>query len=230
MSAEVAVQGLAQDVVTLALGVPLLILSLLFSLRGSIRWRLVLAGVLGYFLVTYLFYLAMAYYNPLYLVYVILLGCSFFSLAFTLVSFDLRDLTAKVAPWAPTRGAGIFLMANALLIGGLWLSIVVPPLLDGSIYPKSLEHYTTLIVQGFDLGLLLPLSAFAGGLLIRRRPFGYLLGPVYLVFLTLLMTALISKIIFMGLQGQSVIPAIFIIPILAILALVFGLRLVRAQP
>jgi hypothetical protein len=44
------------------------------------------------------------------------------------------------------------------------------------------------------------------------------------------MTALCSKILFMGLQGQSIVPAIFIIPVLAILAVLFGLRLVRAQP
>lgn len=37
------------------------------------------------------------------------------------------------------------------MIGSLWLGVVVPPLVDGSIYPKELQHYTTLVVQGFDL-------------------------------------------------------------------------------
>lgn len=39
MSAEVAIQGIAQDYVTLCLAIPLLILSLYFTRRGSIRAR-----------------------------------------------------------------------------------------------------------------------------------------------------------------------------------------------
>ena len=31
----------------------------------------------------------------------------------------------------------------------------MPPLLEGSVYPVEVQHYTTLIVQGLDLGLLL---------------------------------------------------------------------------
>ncbi|MBI4977955.1 MAG: hypothetical protein HZC28_10745 [Spirochaetes bacterium] len=227
MSADVAVQGIAQDWVTLCLGVPLLLLSLLLSLRGSLRWRLVLSGTLGYFFVTYLFYLVMAMYNPLFLVYTALLGTTFFALAFALTSFDLNHLARNANPAVSVKVAGIFLLVNSLLIGMLWMSVIVPPLIDGSIYPRSLEHYTTLIVQGFDLGLLLPLSVFSGVLLIRRSPLGFLLGPVYLVFLSLLMTALVSKIAFMGSQGQPIMPAIFIIPVLASGAIYFSARLIR---
>jgi hypothetical protein len=73
MSAEVAPQGLAQDVVTLVIAAPLLLLALSRA-AASVRWRLVLAGVLTYFVVTYLIYLLMAMYNPMFLVYVAALG------------------------------------------------------------------------------------------------------------------------------------------------------------
>ena len=215
MSAEVAPQGIAQDYVTLFIAVPLLIVSLLITLKGSLRARFVLSGVLGYFLVTYMFYLAMAVFSPLFLVYAFLLGTSFFALSLSLISIGVDNIPASFRSSTPVRFTGGFLVFNAIAIALLWLSIVVPPLLDGSIYPSSVDHFTTLIVQGFDLGLLLPLAAISGILLIRKRPWGFLLGPVYLIFLSLLMTALIAKIIAMGLLGYTVIPAVFIIPVFA---------------
>ena len=101
---------------------------------------------------------------------------------------------------------------NSVSIGLLWLGIVVPPLLNGTIVPQEAEHYTTLIVQGLDLGILLPAAFISGMLLTRKDPYGYLLGPIYFVFLSLLMTALTAKVVAMKILGYNVIPVIFIIP------------------
>jgi len=119
----------------------------------------------------------------------------------------------------PVKTAGGFLILNALLIALLWLEIVVPPLLEGSIIPVETEHYTTLIVQGLDLGLLLPLAVAAGILFIQRKPIGFLAAPVYLVFLSILMIALIGKIIAIGFLGQNIIPVVFIIPSIALVSI-----------
>ncbi|HBD95476.1 MAG: hypothetical protein A2015_13305 [Spirochaetes bacterium GWF1_31_7] len=218
MSAEVAPQGIAQDYVTLFIAIPLLLIALFYFLKGSLRARFVLGGVLGYFLVTYMFYLAMAVYNPLFLVYTFLFGASFFALSLTLLSVGVNDISALFSRKTPVLFPGAFLIFNTTAIALLWLSIVVPPLLNGSIIPSSVEHYTTLIVQGYDLGLLLPLAAISGILLLRRKSWGFLIGPVYLVFLSLLMTALISKIIALGILGYAIIPAVFIIPVLALVS------------
>ena len=215
MSAEVAIQGIAQDYVTLFIGVPLLLLSLYWFYKESLKGRFLLAGTLAYFFVTYLFYLTMGTFNQLFLLYAFLLGTSFFALALTLLSFDIRRLPEQFRASTPVKFTGGFLIFNASSIAMLWLSIVVPPLLDGSIYPQSLEHYTTLIVQGLDLGLLLPLAFVSGILLLQRQPWGYLLAPVYFVFLSILMTALTAKIIAMGLDGYNIIPVVFIIPTFA---------------
>lgn len=74
MSADVAIQGIAQDYITLFLASPLLLLSLLWARRGSLKGKFVLAGTLGYIFLTYLFYMNMAMYNSLFLVYVCLTG------------------------------------------------------------------------------------------------------------------------------------------------------------
>jgi len=100
------------------------------------------------------------------------------------------------------------------------LLVAVPLLLDGSVIPGQVEHYTTLIVQGLDLGLLLPLSFVSGVLFIKRTPFGYLFTPVYFIFLSILMAALTAKVVAMGMLGQSVMPAIMIIPFFGIAAII----------
>lgn len=219
MSAEVAPQGIAQDYVTLFVAVPLLILSLLWVRRDSHRGRFLLAGTLGYFLVTYLFYLVMGMYNALFLVYVILLGTSFFAFAQTMISININELPEHFTWSTPAKWTGGFLIFNSIAIGIMWLGIVVPPLLDGSVIPDQVEHYTTLIVQGLDLAILLPLSFISGLLFIRQRPFGYLLAPIYFVFLSILMVALTAKVIAMGMLGQNVIPAITIIPLFALISI-----------
>ena len=227
MSADVAVQGIAQDYITLFAGIPLLIIGLIGTLKGSLRWRLVLSGTLGYFFVTYLFYLVMAMYNYLFLAYAALLSLSFFALATTLLSFDVEKLKSSYSTEKPLRFSVGFLIFNVVMIALLWLSVILPPLLDGSLYPEGLNHYTTLIVQGMDLGLLLPICLVSAILLRKKKALGYLLVPVYTVFLSLMMTALTAKLIAMGLQGQNIIPPIFIIPAFALLAIVSSVVSIR---
>ncbi|MFP4461891.1 MAG: hypothetical protein ACLFQE_06810 [Thermotogota bacterium] len=212
MSADVAVQGIGQDYVTFFMAIPLLIFGLFKALKGSLRWRLFLAGVLGYFFVNYWFYTAMGMYNELFLIYVSLMGLTFFGLSTVLFGVDLSTITGKFSAKTPFKLSGIFLIVNASMITLLWLQVVVPPLLDGTIIPKEVQHYTTLIVQGFDLGLLLPLSFVTAVLFLKRKPLGFLLAPVYLVFLSLLMTALLAKLIAMSLAGVPGGPSLIIIP------------------
>ncbi|MFW5774992.1 MAG: hypothetical protein ACOCW2_01765 [Chitinivibrionales bacterium] len=228
MSQEVAIQGVAQDYVTVFIALPLLLISLLLTAKGSLKARYAFAGTLGYILVTYLFYLTMGMYNPFFLAYAALLGSSFFAFSLTLISFNVRTLPAVFSEKTPTRLTGGFLIFNAVCIGFLWLSVVVPPLLEGTIYPVQLEHYTTLIVQGLDLGLLLPLAAVSGLLMMARKPFGYLLGPVYLIFLSFLMIALTAKIVAMGMRGYPIIPVIFIMPTFALIAIACSVALIRS--
>lgn len=220
MSAEVAPQGIAQDYVTLFAGLPLLIISFVMTLKGSLKGRYLLTGTLGYFLVTYLFYTVMGMYNLMYLPYVILMGTSFYSFILIILSFDTNNLQEVFKPSTPVKITGGFLIFASIAIALLWLSIVVPPLLTGTIIPVEVEHYTTLIVQGLDLGILLPAAFISGVLFIRKKSLGYLLAPVYFVFLSLLMTALTAKVIAMKVLGYDVIPVIFIIPTFNILTII----------
>ncbi len=212
MSSDVAIQGIAQDYVTLFIGIPILLIALVAYRKKSLRAHFLLCGTLGYFLVTYLFYTAMAMYNSLFLAYASLLGLSFFALFLSLQSLNHLAPASFFSGKTPHKFVGWFLVVNSGLIALLWLNIVIPPLIKGTIYPPELNHYTTLIVQGFDLGLLLPISFIVGLLLIKRKPSAYLFATTYIGFLAILMTALTAKIAAMALHGVNVIPVIFIIP------------------
>lgn len=227
MSADVAIQGIAQDYVTLFMAIPLLLIALIRLKRGTLKTKFFLAGILNYIFLTYLFYMNMAMYNTMFLVYVALTGTSFFALALTLLSIDVNKLPEAFNKKTPVKFIGGFLIFTASSIALLWLGVVVPPLLDKTIIPVAVEHYSTLNVQGFDLSLFHPLIFVAGLLLLKRHKFGYLMATVSTIFLSFLMTALIAKIIAMALAGVNVVPAIFIIPCITIVSIVSSVILLK---
>jgi hypothetical protein len=231
MPADVAVQGLAQDVVTLAVGIPFLLIALVWARRGARAGHLALAGAVAYLFVQYFMYLAMATYNELFLVWVALVLLSSQALVRLLLAVPPAAFAVDVAA-RQRRYIGGFLLLNGGLITLLWLQVIVPPLLDGSFYPAGLGHFTTMIVQGFDLALFLPPSLIAGFDYIRRRSRADLLAPVYTVFVSLQMLALLAKIVWMHAIGVSAGPALVMIPALlvgAIIAAALALRPHRAR-
>lgn len=227
MSADVAIQGIAQDYVTLFAGIPLLIFSLISARKNSLRGLMLLCGTTVYFFVTYLFYMTMGMYNKMFLIYSMNIGLTFFAILLLMNSFNPAEFKSNINSEKTFKYAGIFMVVNSIMVSLLWLGVVVPPLLDGSIIPPQVQHYTTLIVQGFDLGLLLPIGFVVGLLAIKKNPRGYFYTHIYVVFLSILMTALTSKIIFMANSGANVIPVVFIMPTINIISIVFSFMMFR---
>ena len=227
MSTEVALQGIAQDIITLCLAIPLFIASFYFAKKGNQKALFVFTGTCGYFLVTYLFYSVMAMYNSMYFVYVIIAGCSFYAFVIVLMSLHKSDSYMKFSD-PKVSFPSIFLIATSIIVALMWLKIIITPILHGSFIPMENEHYTTLVVQAFDLSILLPAAIISGWLLIRRKPLGFTLAPTYLIFLSLLMIALTSKVLILMINGYNVFPTIFIIPVMAILSIAATFRLLTS--
>jgi hypothetical protein len=73
--------------------------------------------------------------------------------------------------------------------------------------------------------------AFVSGYLMRKNDRrGIIFGSVYIIFLALLMSALVAKIIAMGLSGDPIIPVIFIIPSILGVDLYLVVRMMRTLP
>ncbi len=228
MTTDVAVQGIAQDYITLFVAIPILLISFYFATKNNLKAKLTLSGTLLYFLLTYLFHIGIALYNEIFLIAVITLFCSLFAFILNIISFDFIEVKSFFTKQKTIHRASIFLIIIATIMCLLWLSIIIPPMLDGSFYPKELHHYSTLIVQGYDLGIFLPLAIISGILGIRRNEYAYVFVPTYLIFLIILMIALVSKIIFMANIGENVIPVIFIIPTILVIATFFAIKVFRS--
>lgn len=179
-----AAQMQANDLVTLVLGLPLLIGALGLAARGSLRGQLLLTGTLGFFLYTYTSMTFGTAYNPLFLVYVALWSLSLCACIVSIQAIDVAALPQHFSPHLPRRGIARLLFAAGGFLLIAWLGRIVPLLLRGE--TPALENTTTLFIQALDLGVIVPLSFLAGVLLLRRKPWGYLLASVVVLkFLTL---------------------------------------------
>ncbi|MDF2951653.1 MAG: hypothetical protein K0S18_1236 [Anaerocolumna sp.] len=179
-SISVVAQGKAQDIITIVLGIPLLALALYFSLKDSLKGRLLLTGTLGYFLYTYISYVFLWMYNPMFLIYVVLMSASFFAFTLSMMSFEINTLDQAFSKKLPVKFLGGFQIFFAIALCLLWIGKILPSIKD-NVVPAGLEHYTTLVIQGMDLGFIVPIALLSGILLIKRKPYGYLISSVIIM-------------------------------------------------
>jgi hypothetical protein len=139
---------------------------------------------------------------------------SLYTLCYSLFTLDVGRVKQLLAG-APVRAAAVFMFLVALTLTAMWLGTIVPALIAGQ-PPAILETYTTLVVQAMDLGILVPLAAITGVLLLRRNAWGYALASIVLVKGATYGTAVLAMALFQVMDGI----AIFVPFALALIALV----------
>ncbi len=222
---SIVAQAIAQDAVTLILGIPLLITGIVLTRKGSLRGHLLLTGTLGYFLYTYTSYVFLAAFNHLFLLYVVLFSLILFAFILSMKDLNPEIITSHISDKFPRRGIATFMMILAGFLSLAWLGRIVPALIAGT-PPFGLESYTTLVIQVLDLGVIVPVSALTAVLLWRSRPWGYTLSAVVLVKGLTMGAALIAMIISQILAGFEVsMVEIIMFSGIAIAALIFTLML-----
>ena len=194
-----AAQEQGNDIVTLIVGIPLLMTSTWFAFHHSLRGQLLLSGTLGFFLYTYLSMSMLTSFNALFLVYVALFTLSLAAFSLSLLSFDLNELPKHFSDHLPRRSiAGLMFLIGGFLAFA-WLGKIATPLLNEQ--QPALENTTTMVIQALDLGLIVPLAIFAGILLLRRSPLGYLLASVFVLKAITLGLAVSAMAVNMSLAG-----------------------------
>lgn len=174
-----AAQMQANDLITLTLAVPLLLISLALSLKGSLRGRFILAGVLGFILYTYITMAFGAHFNALFPVYTALMGLSLYALVLVFMSFDLPSLPGRFGSNLPKKGIAALLFFAALFLTLAWSARIASGYKAET--APLLENTTSMFIQAMDLSIVVPLCVVAGVLLLKGRPWGYLLASVGLV-------------------------------------------------
>jgi hypothetical protein len=206
-------QASGQDVVTLVVALPVLVISAILASRGSERGRLLWLGVLVYLVYTYLTYAFGMRFNPMFLVYVALLGCSLYALIGGLATTDFEALKVRFTESTPVKAASVFLAVVAILFYFVWLSEAVPAVLAGEVPRSVLEDATpTNVVHVVDMAWILPGMLLTAIWLWRRWAIGYALAGALLTFLAILELAIVAMaVVDMSLYGAALFEVLFAI-------------------
>jgi hypothetical protein len=176
---NVASEGIGWDLVTLFVIVPALAFTIPALWRGTLRGTLLAAGFLVYFLYQYAEYAMALAYGPLFPVYVAIVASSVSAIAMLLSRVDVATLPERFGPRFPRRAMVAFGLYMAILLGGMWLPLIARTSTEASV--PQLYGGTTLVVQAFDLGFLVPVGLFTAVTVYRRLPVGHLLSAVVIV-------------------------------------------------
>lgn len=172
---------IVQDLVTLVVVVPLLIISTSLAAGQSRRGYLTWLGSLAYFLCTYGYYAFGIAYNKFFLVYVALFSISFFALTKGMLSLDVETTSLRFSRNTPVKTVSGFCIFFGLLISVLWLVKIIPPLVSVEESPfLELLGTTTMVNQVLDLGIVGPLAILTGIWLWKRQSWGYILAAIIL--------------------------------------------------
>jgi hypothetical protein len=193
---------MGQDLITLLVALPVLVVSAILALRGSMRAHLVWLGALGYLVYTYASYALAIEFNALFLVYVALLGLSLYTLIGGLATTDFAGIKAHFSRATPVKAVSIFLVVVAVLFYFVWLSEDIPAVLTGEVPQGVIEaEAPTDVVHVLDMAWILPANVLTAIWLWRSRALGYALAGSLLSLLSILVLAVISMLVFQVLYG-----------------------------
>ena len=227
---SMAVQGMGQDIFDLFIIVPLLLISMLFAVRGNIKALLAAAGTTFYIMYSFFIYSFGIHFNYLFLFYCFTLGSSFY-LFIIYVSELLQPGTEN---WfesnVPTKSTAIFFSVIAVMFIFLWFSDILPAVFNGSV-PASVKNYNLLVnpVHVLDISFVLPGLITLAVMLIKRKKIAFLLSPVLIIFIFLLSLALIAMAVMLIIKNVSEdLSLAGIFSVLAIISLLYLIRYFRS--
>lgn len=213
-------QSIGQDIANLML-FPALVAVATAASRGSLRAYLLWLGLLLYSVYTYMIYVFAVQFGPLFPLYVAVLGLSAFALAGGLTALDQRLTARAFGKSPPVRFAGVLLIAIAAIFALLWLSEIVPAIINDE-EPESLAQIgtPTNAVHAIDLSVVLPLAFLSGLWLLRRRDRAFVFAPMMLTGLSALAIGIVTLSVVVGRRdGDDTAAVIVMVGATAILQL-----------
>jgi hypothetical protein len=235
-AAKGSLRGTALVMVCVA--VPVLILAMSLTTRGSARGFVVWLGAAGYLLYQAVLFCFATPLNNLFLLYVAYLGLALWSLVTVLHAADLQAFGARLAPAMPMRWITGFALVLVLLNAGAWLVRIVPAVFSRN--PASLLEGTGLLTNPVyvqDLAVWLPLLAAAALAGRRRATWGLLVTGAMLAMFVLEGIGVATDQWFgsradptSGIASSSMVPAFAAVALIVAVPLVCYLRNIDRDP
>ncbi len=161
------------DLITLVLAVPILLISVYYTLKGSLKAQLIWIGSIWYLLYNYVFYLYGAQFNNFFLLYVLLFSLSVYSLITTLFTININLVKESIKEGSPYRAISGFLFFFAFALGAPWVAMVIGFIISGETPPFEMT-----IVFATDLSFLVSVLIFSAILLWKKNIWGFILAAL----------------------------------------------------
>jgi hypothetical protein len=228
-------QSLGQDVIDLFLIMPSLVITSILVVRKKRIGMMLWSGVVFYIIYTFTIYCFSLHFNKLFVVYCTILGLSFYSFIYVLLSFVREPFAGVVTNKSARKITAIYFISIACLFYLLWLSQIVPAIMN-NITPTSLIETGLLTnpVHVIDLSVCLPALFITGILVFKRNVLGSFLAPAMLVFCFLMDITISVLVILMkskGLEGDYSVTVIMnALALISIVLLVWYLKNIELMP
>jgi hypothetical protein len=167
------------DIVTLAVAVPLLVAGLLLARRGSVRGRLVWYAGLGYGVYNYGYYAFGAQLNIAFPLYVAALVSAMWALALALGSEDVPAVARSFPTRTPVRGVASYMAFTGIGLAVAWIAQWAAYAFGGTVPSIGVEPFR--LVASMDLSLMVPIFCVGAVLLWRRHAWGFVLGAIAII-------------------------------------------------
>lgn len=177
---------IANDVVNLVIGLPLLLGSLWLSWRGKLLGLLFWPGALMYVLYNYIAYLFSTPLSWIYLIYMVLVSSCVYTLISLLAQIDVENVSAQLFGSVPEKLSGGVILGLGTFNFLRVLFMIISALID-----QSSITTTDLSILIADF-LLSPAWIIGGVLLLRRKALGYIGGLALLFQTSMLFIGLIA--------------------------------------
>lgn len=210
-TANWALQAVGQDIGNL-IAIIVFLFSIYYLSKKSIKAFLIWTGTLFYFIYAYLIYAFFIHFNYLFLIYVAVLGLSFYTLIGSLMEQNFKNIVKSFTS-KHEKLAGFLLIVVGSLFSILWLSEIIPALVSDSIL-KSLINTGLWVnpIQVIDLSIVLPAMIITGILLIKGNNLGRMFSVPWLIFSFLMSASIVSNMIMELTNGNysAIIPLVMV--------------------
>jgi hypothetical protein len=223
-------EGVGWDVFTLFVAVPTMLIAGALVAGGSFRGRLLASGLLGYFFYQYLEYAMTWAFGPLFPLFVLIFGASLLGLVWFGASVARDGIADRFGEDFPGRPFAVVSVLMAVLLVVMWTGRIAAGL-GGDLETAGLHGETTLVVQGLDLGAVVPTALLISALAWHRTAVGYVLASVYVVTSIAMSAAIVAMLLSAGIvEGSFELPPILIFGAFLAVMLVLAVRMYRPTP
>lgn len=214
-----ALQSTGQDYVNFTV-VILLLVSTCFVANHSVRGYLVWLGACLYLLYSFMFSSFALPFSFLFLMYVLIVGLSFYTLVGGMMAADWDTIAPVLRGNPMAKAAGALLLVIGVVFSFLWLSEIIPDLPAAmiSMVPSYMQTPVSPVHLLF-LGILLPGMIITAVLLWEENLLGYFMAVPLLVFTAAVALGIMGLVISSAVHGLPYsVPALVIIGIILVIS------------